>query len=390
MKSISRLSWIYLCNIKKIKCLWKTVCGSFRLQYLARARSATNAISWVVMVTVVWFGDGLIESVAVAAQPSSEVAASPFSRVLPGQPLKFPEDHLLHPDFQSEWWYVTANLQDEQGRDYGVQFTLFAAADLTGGVKQRIFFAHAALSSATDFFFAERYARADMGHAGVQANPWLAFIDNWRMEGGAVAPLPGRIVVEEESFGYQLMTSDADYFLQGDEGFSKKNESGSMASYYYSAPFIEVNGTVTMAGETRTVSGRAWLDREWSTRVIRAEDLGWDWFALRLNDQTALMLYRLRSHGEQHFYSSIMSANGTIEVLGASEVMLEAGQSQSFEGRDYVLDWRIRIPSRNIDIHTRPINDSQFLRTRISYWEGAVKISGSHESVGYMELFGAR
>src|SRR5690606_22206137 len=60
-----------------------------------------------------------------------------FARVVPGKAFAFPADHGAHPDFRIEWWYLTANLRDAEGRDYGVQWTLFRnalrpAADTAG------------------------------------------------------------------------------------------------------------------------------------------------------------------------------------------------------------------------------------------------------------------
>lgn len=313
-----------------------------------------------------------------------------FARVVPGKDFHFPEDHGLHPDFQSEWWYVTANLSDSEGNQFGIQYTLFAAADIQNNNKMRIYFAHATLTTEQAFFFAERYAREDMEHAGVQSSPWMAYLDHWRFEGAEDAPFPGRLQVTEETFGYDLTTSDSPYFLQGDHGYSQKNDTGTMASYYYSAPFVKVKGVVTVAGKAHQVEGEAWLDREWSTSVVRAENLGWDWFALHLDDSTALMLYRLRSQGEQYFYGNLMQKEGGMIPLAKSDFTFIAGKSAEFNQQEYTLEWQILIPSLNIDIVTRPVNEGAFLRTRIPYWEGPVRISGSHEAVGFMELFGAR
>lgn len=44
---------------------------------------------------------------------------SGFSQVTRDHPLVFPRDHGAHDGFRIEWWYVTANLKDSQGRDWG-------------------------------------------------------------------------------------------------------------------------------------------------------------------------------------------------------------------------------------------------------------------------------
>jgi predicted secreted hydrolase len=39
-------------------------------------------------------------------------AASPvYAPVVPGRALEFPTDHGSHPDFRTEWWYITGSLQ---------------------------------------------------------------------------------------------------------------------------------------------------------------------------------------------------------------------------------------------------------------------------------------
>ena len=350
----------------------------------------SGIILWSVMHFLLIAGPVPAQDVELVEVANDENTTATFAKVMPGKEFRFPEDHGLHPEFQSEWWYVTANLSDAEGHQFGIQYTLFAAADIQNNSKYRIYFAHATLATEQAFFFAERYAREDMGHAGVERSPFLAYLDHWRFEGDGAAPVPGRITVMEESFGYDLMTSDSPYFLQGDKGYSQKNDTGSMASYYYSAPFVSIKGELTVAGKIHQVTGKAWLDREWSTSVIRAENLGWDWFALHLDENTALMLYRLRSHGEQHFYGNLMSKEGGMTSLAEQDITFTPGRSVEFNEHDYTLEWQIEIPSLNIDIVTQPINDQTYLRIRIPYWEGPVRISGSHESVGFMELFGVR
>ncbi|HPR45483.1 MAG TPA: lipocalin-like domain-containing protein, partial [Ottowia sp.] len=51
-----------------------------------------------------------------------------YASVVPGRPFDFPADHLPHPDYRIEWWYLTANLKDDAGRHWGLQWTLFRQA----------------------------------------------------------------------------------------------------------------------------------------------------------------------------------------------------------------------------------------------------------------------
>jgi len=51
-----------------------------------------------------------------------------YARAYTPRPFHFPEDHGPHPEFRTEWWYVTGNLVDAQGRCFGYQLTLFRIA----------------------------------------------------------------------------------------------------------------------------------------------------------------------------------------------------------------------------------------------------------------------
>ncbi|MCV6610708.1 MAG: carotenoid 1,2-hydratase [Amphritea sp.] len=321
---------------------------------------------------------------------SAATADTTFSKVTPGRQFSFPQDHLLHPDYQNEWWYVTTNLQDKAGNQYGAQFTLFSNADLYSGTQQRVFFAHAALSSKDSFYHAERYARADMQHAGVSADPWLAYIDHWRFDGSKDSPLPGRLRVQDPQFSYDLTLSDSGYYLQGEDGFSRKNSDGSMASYYYSAPFIDIRGQIEIAGKAIEVTGTGWLDREWSSQLIRFGSLGWDWLSLHLDEDTALMLYRTRIDEETYLYGRLMYRDGRQQPLQPEQIKWLAKRNKVFGERTYPIAWTLEIPDHGISLNLQPINDDQFVNARVPYWEGAVTGSGSHQAQGYLELFGER
>src|SRR5258705_785307 len=38
--------------------------------------------------------------------------------------LTFPADFGSHPDFRTEWWYYTGNLQSSEGRHFGFELTI--------------------------------------------------------------------------------------------------------------------------------------------------------------------------------------------------------------------------------------------------------------------------
>lgn len=321
--------------------------------------------------------------------------AQAFTPVVPGRVFSFPADHGAHDGFRIEWWYVTANLKDQQGNDFGVQWTLFRSAltsapERAGWGNQTIWLGHAAVTSATVHHAAERYARGGVGQAGVRLAPFEAWIDDWRFASQAQDPLTDlQLSARAPSFAYQLhLTSSRPLVLQGNKGFSQKSEEG-QASYYYSQPFFQASGTVQIDGQTHTVSGPAWLDREWSSQPLTANQTGWDWFSLHLDSGEHVMLYRMRQKdGAPYLTGTWISADGQTQTLHAEQIKLVPQDSANVAGRSMPVRWSISIPEKHLDISLSALNPNAWMNLRIPYWEGPVRINGSHGGQGYLEMTG--
>jgi predicted secreted hydrolase len=321
--------------------------------------------------------------------------AQSFTPVVPGRVFSFPADHAAHDGFRIEWWYVTANLKDQQGNDFGVQWTLFRSAlkpgpEQPGWSNQTIWLGHAAVTSASVHHAAERYARGGVGQAGVRLAPFEAWIDDWQFSSQASAPLTDlQLSATDKSFSYQLhLTSSRPLVLQGDKGFSQKSEQG-QASYYYSQPFFQASGTLQIDGQTYTVSGPAWLDREWSSQPLTANQTGWDWFSLHLDSGEHLMLYRMRQKdGAPYLTGTWIGADGQTETLRAEQIRLVPEDDATVAGRKMPVRWSINIADKHLDISLSALNPNAWMNLRIPYWEGPVRISGSHGGQGYLEMTG--
>jgi predicted secreted hydrolase len=317
--------------------------------------------------------------------------ASAFTPVVPGRVFSFPADHGPHDGFRIEWWYVTANLKDAQGNEFGVQWTLFRSAlnatpEVAGWSNPTIWLGHAAVTSATVHHAAERYARGGVDQAGVNAAPFKAWIDDWQFSG----PMTDlQLSARDKGFSYQLrLTSTGPLVLQGDQGFSQKSEQG-QASYYYSQPFFQANGSLEIDGKTYTVSGPAWLDREWSSQPLTANQTGWDWFSLHLDSGEQVMLYRMRQKDGAPFLTGTwIDAQGKTQLLQGDDISLTPGDSAKVAGRSMPVRWSIKIPGKHLDISISALNPNAWMDLRIPYWEGPVRLSGSHAGQGYLEMTG--
>ncbi len=348
---------------------------------------------------LLWLGLGGARALAQGFAGLGGEAAG-FAAVTPGRKFMFPDDFGAHPDFRIEWWYVTANLRDADGVAYGVQWTLFRQAMAPGPQRegwdnQQVWMGHAAVTSAATHRFAETFARGGVGQAGVIAAPFEAWIDAWRM--AALPPLsnaafaPLRLQAAGEGFGYDLrLDAERPLVLQGEGGYSRKSERG-QASYYYSQPYFTATGHITLDGRTVAVSGPAWLDREWSSQPLAADQTGWDWLSLHLDGGDKVMLFRLRqADGGHYFAGNWIGSDGRSVALASNAIAMTPLGFTEVAGRRVPTQWRVAVASRGLAVDAAPLNPRSFMATSFPYWEGPIVVHGSHDGVGYLEMTGYR
>ncbi|RXT86346.1 iron ABC transporter permease [Pseudomonas syringae] len=316
----------------------------------------------------------------------------------PGRVLTLPPAHSPHPAFRTECGAIAAIRTDVADQQFGVIWTLFRNAlrpgqqTGSGWNDGTIWLGHAAATSSSGHYVAERYARGGIGQADVTLAPFSAWIDDWAFtshvrNGDPLAAM--QLKASGKDFRYNLnLTSSKPLVLQGEQGYSQKSEAG-QASYYYSQPFFDAKGSVVIEGKTHQVTGKAWLDREWSSQPLTSNQSGWDWFSLQLADGDRLMLYRIRHKSTAPYLTgNWISADGTTRMLHANEISLEPLKETSIGEHKVPTRWRVRVPDRNLDITSEALNPAAWMGVSIPYWEGPVRFSGSQEGVGYLEMTG--
>ncbi|WP_416357116.1 lipocalin-like domain-containing protein [Aureimonas phyllosphaerae] len=341
----------------------------------------------------------LFLSLAVLVLPAR---AQEYPVVRPGVPLSFPADHGAHPDFRTEWWYVTGWLRTGTGEELGFQVTFFRTrpsidpANPSRFAPAQVLFAHAALSDpgVGRLLHGERSAREGFGLAEAATGDAAIAIRDWRL---ARQP-DGRWTtqVTTPDFAYTLAFQPTqEIFLQGDAGFSRKGTGEGEASYYYSLPQLVVAGTLTRDGRTREVTGRAWLDREWSSQFLSPGATGWDWTGLNFDDGGALVAFRIRGREEDTIFAggSYRRPDGMIVRLGPDDIRFEPVRRwrSGATGATYPVEQVlvVRLPEGERRLPLQPLFDDQELDGRAGglpvYWEGAVRTDGGR---GYLELTG--
>ncbi len=315
--------------------------------------------------------------------------ADGFAVPQPDPEFDFPADHGPHPDYRIEWWYLTANLEAEDGTPYGLQWTLFRSAVApeagTGWTAPQLWMGHAAVTTPDAHFVTERLARGGIGQAGVIADPFEAWIDDWQLA-GSFDDL--RMTASGPDFAYDMdLTATGPLIFHGDAGYSVKSADG-QASYYYSQPFYDVSGTLTLPDGNLAVTGSAWLDREWSSQPLSENQTGWDWFSLSFDDGTKLMGFLLRqSDGSAYSSATWIEAGGTTAYADGAFAAVPLDTAQ-VAGRDVPTQWQVTLPDRGVDVTVTAVYDGAWMDTSVPYWEGPVTVTGSHQGQGYLEMTG--
>jgi len=340
------------------------------------------------------------------AQPTE-----PWQRAIGPWPWVFPRDHGAHPNFKTEWWYFTGNLQDEQKHRFGYQLTLFRqgiqftpAQPTSHWAVRDLYFGHFTISdlAADKFHVAERVSRGSLGEAkagtdkmDVALGPWTIQQDGANEQYHLVATQPDMAIDFEEHPLKPLI-------LEGVGGLSRKADGVGEASYYYSYPRLATSGRLRIGEKNYEVSGLSWFDHEFSTSSLGKDQVGWDWFCLQLENNEEIMLYAMRDKSgamDPVSEGTWVKADGTSErLLPGSFSIAKLGTWQSpRSGAIYPAGWHILVPGHRADLTVTPAMADQELHLTkmgaLDYWEGACSIEGSvggkpRKGVGYTELTG--
>lgn len=328
----------------------------------------------------------------------------------PNYEITFPKDHASHDQFDIEWWYLTANLEDEFGDPYGLQWTLFRfrnpnSVDMqaTEWHNNQIFMAHASIHSLNAHWFSEKFARGGVGNAGVDKKPFKLFIDNWQWfnTNDAEGLFPATLMFDlsdtrNENSQVKAMFSlnrTGPFVQHGDDGFSVKSASRH-ASHYYSAPFISIEGELltsnhSNATQSISLSGQAWFDQEWTSQLLDTSTEGWDWLSLHLDNGSKIMAFRMRLNDQDDFITgSYIDNAGEQTTLKPSDLGLKPASTTTVKSMQLPLTWNLTIPSKKVDITVTTIKDDQWNNASIPYYEGMVIVDGSHKGKGFLELTG--
>jgi predicted secreted hydrolase len=367
----------------------------------------------------------------------SSAAPYALALALPQRTLVFPRDYGAHPDFRTEWWYITGHAKNTAGREFGFQVTFFRSrVDAAQSMQSKfaakqLIFAHCAITDVQGkkLWHDQRIAREGFGIAQASVDNTDIKLGNWSLKRTAriisasiddyeATPIRYQAHIQAKDFAFDLsFTKTQAVLLQGNQGLSRKGPDEKQASYYYSVPQLQADGNITLQGDTLAIQGTAWLDQEWSQELLHPEAVGWDWIGMNLFDGSALTAFQLRrKDGSALWTGGSFRAPGPIvkpvvnlpiNLANAAPTMGQtfnhlAGDVQftgskpwtsPANGAKYPTEWLVRTPTQTYTVKAVIPNQelSGNSATGTVYWEGLSDLfdsSGKHVGRGYLEMTG--
>lgn len=315
------------------------------------------------------------------------------------KPIKFPIDGKEH-DYAVEWWYFNGHLKDNKGGHYSFMNCLFRISIEKIGIPfvkmapfKHFYFAHSIVS---DIKNGKTYP--DIKNAAVVSNDSflkpLLFVDYVGLPN--LGGYENSTIEEINPFNYRVKNDNIDIvlkhvkkpMLEGGKGF---NNMCGLKSYYYSLTNMKATGEIIINNKKIKVSGKAWMDHQWTNTISRHNDK-WNWFSIQLDNEVELMCVEYISGDKREYLVDILDKKGKHEVVRKLKLKpLKIWKSKKTR-QEYPVEWELEVPGKNIILKVGAFIKDQEMRAGLArYWEGPIKASGTFKGkdvkgMGYMEL----
>jgi len=286
-----------------------------------------------------------------------------------------------------EWWYWTGHLQDEAGNWHGYQFSLIYLPDIGGGIPlQSVNFAITDIAR-QEFLFTESHVFLKPVNKpdsiSLDVNDLSAHGKNGTdyLTGKVASYALDLTLISQKPPVFQYTVGYIDYPFGGN-------------TYYYSRERMKTTGTLKRNNETLTVEGTSWFDHQWGDQAANGGKIvGWDWFAIQLDDWREIMVFRLRdAEGNAVFGGGSYTDElcHTTELAATDFTLNSSGtwESQAKSGCFYPSGWSVSVQGMTLNL-TAAVDEQELnIPGTAPYWEGAATVSGSAQGRAYIEMTG--
>lgn len=336
-------------------------------------------------------------------QYSQATAEPEFYPTVRPRRLIFPRDYGAHPEYRTEWWYLTGWLGQGPSA-IGFQLTFFrsrtqhASENPSRLAPQQLLFAHAAIAVGKQevFLHANRAGRLTGTSLRAETVDTNLQFEDWhlrRVQRDASDVYVGRFAGEGFSMSFEASTQQR-VILRGQGGVSNKGPQAQQASHYYSRAPLRVKARLQLGKQTQLLEGQAWLDHEWSSQLLMPGAVGWDWVGINLLDGGTMMAFQIRNKKSETLFSHVDSRDqeGLPSKSWDGLRWLPRGIWRSKSLIDYPIPMDLVVGGKSFSLV--PLVRAQEVDARSStggfYWEGAVSLMQEERLLGrgYLELTG--
>lgn len=328
----------------------------------------------------------------------------------PNYRFNFPRDEASHPDYRIEQWSYSGQLSASAGRRFGYQLKFIRAGvsykpdNPSRWAVRDLFVTQLAVTDVDgqQFKTAERINRAGIGWAGAATEGFRLWNDDWEARQDKTMTLL-RAIESEDGIGLELaLEAGRAPVAHGEDGVFQKGFLALNASHFYSLPRMPARGVLLFDGQRFEVSGTSQLDHEFGTSFLEEGQAGWDYFLIELEDGSDLLIYQLRltdGSRDQYFIATLINADGSRESLKSDEFAMQtlARWTSPASGGNYPVQWRVKIPGRQIELEAKAAMDNQEFQAAqsigVTYWKGLIDVSGKRNGQpisgkGFLEMTG--
>ncbi len=309
------------------------------------------------------------------------------------KPLVLPKDESSH-NAVIEWWYFNGHLKTESDKEFIFMHCLFKTdpkkVDLPFLDKLPIpdfYFAHSLLTDVDDKVF----------KPSISLYPEL---DKKSFCGKRLFIKAG------EEFLFENIRDNEYHFKNQDLDLNlvlKKKpllvdgkgwiDLGVKDTYYFSFSDLEARGKIRTENGFESVSGKVWMDRQWSNGGYHPEDK-WTWFSMQFENGLDLLCFEYGDKQKIRSATICMPDGKQMATRNISFKPLNNIWKSPETKAEYEVEWIINIPELDLKIKTKPKNFNQeIVFGNINYWEGGLKLEAEFggkkiKGVGFMELLG--
>jgi predicted secreted hydrolase len=337
--------------------------------------------------------------IALIAYPGFSQSWKTYPYTPSGSLITFPKDEGRHANEPVEWWYTTGHvIGNTSGINYSYMLTYFyfPQAGFDGFRILNI------SNDDTGAFFNDtklvNYSTLATDKLHIEAAIFSGGTETWKNKINTNGnPVPFEYMLAASSsntaLNFQYIALKPPLIIDGDGLF---NQGASSYTYYYSQTKNEVSGTITINGNTESVTGSSWIDRQYgSFNPFNKEN--YEWLSIQLSNNMDINVWNIFTESNtipnQLEYKLLAAYVDDTTQYTHKDFHLErlAYKCTPDKVQCYSQQWKLTSTVNNIDLTITALHSNSEMQFPFRFYEGATTITGTVNGiavsgVGFAEL----